>query len=224
MHGMYRILEELIDEAVDNSRRRSRYYEDVPPQSKATVEQEVKLMYARGEISSETYYRLMEMARSNQLSWDDLKRVNSDGHLAKRPQPAAAPDRERSPDIVTSLNKLYRHRSRLENAQAETEAVLDRLENDAAKLNEQAETAAEKAELALPNEAAARAYLETRQQAQERAGELEQRIKALRGDLRRIKTLRDELATREAELKALESGEQLAELEASIRQDLLDDR
>lgn len=223
MHGMYRILEGLINEAVEDSRTRSRYDEDGPPPSKATIDQEVKLMYARGEISSETYHRLLEMARSNQLSWDDLAQVYSDNHLITRPASDSHTERDRSPEIVTSLNKLYRHRSRLETAQAESEAVLDRLETDAAKLHEQAETAAEKAELALPNEEAARAYLETRQQAQERADELEQRIKALRGDLRRIKTLRDELATREAELKALESGEQLAELEASIRQDLLDD-
>jgi hypothetical protein len=40
-------------------------------------------------------------------------------------------------------------------------------------------------------------------------------------ELYRIGTLRDELATREAELKALESGQELAELEASIREDLL---
>jgi DNA repair exonuclease SbcCD ATPase subunit len=181
-------------------------------------------MYARGEISSETYHRLLEMARSDQLSWDDLKRVHSDRRLTIRPQSDSQPARERSPEIITSLNKLYRHRSRLETAQAETETVLERLETDAAKLHEQAETAAEKAELALPNETTARAYLETKQQALARVDELEKRITTLRGDLRRINTLRDELATREAELKALESGEQLAELEASIREDLLNDR
>jgi hypothetical protein len=45
----------------------------------------------------------------------------------------------------------------------------------------------------------------------------------LRQNLRRIERLEADLAIREAELKALESGEQLAELEANIRQDLLGD-
>lgn len=39
------------------------------------------------------------------------------------------------------------------------------------------------------------------------AGALQERIAALRQNLSRIKKLRDELAIREAELKALESGE-----------------
>ena len=63
-----------------------------------------------------------------------------------------------------------------------------------------------------------------RQEALARLSTLEERIAALRQDLHRIETLRDELATREAELKALESGEQLAELEATIREDLLNGR
>jgi hypothetical protein len=53
---------------------------------------------------------------------------------------------------------------------------------------------------------------------------LEERIAGLRDSLGRIEALRSELATREAELKALESGQQLAELEAGIREDLLDNK
>lgn len=45
----------------------------------------------------------------------------------------------------------------------------------------------------------------------------------MRRSLDRIRALRDELATREAELKALESNADLAELEAQIRQDLLNE-
>jgi hypothetical protein len=53
------------------------------------------------------------------------------------------------------------------------------------------------------------------------AGALQERIAALRQNLSRIKKLRDELAVRETELKALESGEQLADLEADIREQML---
>jgi multidrug resistance efflux pump len=100
--------------------------------------------------------------------------------------------------------------------------VLHSLEKDVAHLQEQAKTAGEKAQGALPDEAAARAYLETKQEALERVQTLQERIAGLRQSLERSQTLRDELATREAELKALESGEHLAELEADIRGDLLE--
>lgn len=227
MHGFHHLLEGLIEEVAyetsrpysgDNYNRESEF-----SRSANDVEQEVKLMYARGEITSGTYYRLQEMAQSGQLSWGDLARIRDEGALVAPPAAKASP-RKRDADIVRSLNRLYQHRSRLEAARTEAEQVLEKLEADAAQLRQQAEKAADKAQHALSDEATARAYLETRHEALERADTLDQRIVQLRQDLGRIDVLRDELATREAELKALESGEQLAELEASIREDLLKGR
>ena len=226
-HGTYRILERLVDEALDERRRQREYY-DRPQDPRADtwagagIEQEVKLMYARGDINSSTYHRLLEMAQSGQLTWDDLSRVRRESTLPARSEPQV-PQRERDADIVRSLNRLYGHRSRLEHARDETEQTLARLEADVERLREQAETADEKAQLALPDEEKAREYLEVKQEALDRIDTLEERVASLRQSLRRIDSLRDELATREAELKALESGQELAELEASIREDLLDD-
>jgi len=148
----------------------------------------------------------MEMAESGQLGWDDLARVRSEGALQARPEPKA-PRRERDPEIVSSLNRLYTHRTRLEDARAETEQVLQKLEEDVDRLQEQAAAAEEKAQLALPDEGKAREYLEVKQEIASRIDTLEERIASLRDNLRRIGALRDELATREAELKALESGQ-----------------
>ena len=227
MHGIHHLIEGLIEEAAyESSRQRSgssHNHQGFTSRSTTDVEQEVKLMYARGEITSGAYHRLLEMAQSDQLGWDDLARVRGEGAPSTQ-SVTKAPPRKRDPKVVSGLNRLYQHRSRLEAAQVEAEQVLEKLEADAARLRQQAETAADKAQLALSDEATARAYLETRQEALERADALNQRIISLRQDLRRIDTLRDELATREAELKALESGEQLAELEASIREDLLNGR
>ncbi len=217
----YRIFERVIDGAWDD-RYRQREYPTRPRDPRAEIEQEVKLMYARGDINSNTYHRLLEMAQSGQLSWDDLARVRSDG--AAQVQPALqTPQHERDPEIVRSLNRLYAHRRRLEEARAETEQTLEQLEADVDRLRRQAETADEKAQLALPDEEKAREYLEIKQEALDRIQTLEERIASLRQSLHRIDTLRDELATREAELKALEAGQELAELEASIREDLLGD-
>ncbi len=217
-YGSYRMIGRLIDEALDEHAdlldRRQR-----PRERQADIEQEVKVMYARGDINANTYYRLLEMAQNGQLSWDDLARVRR-GARVEEPVTKPAP-RQRNVEIVNSLNQLYTHRTRLDQARQETESVLQSLETDLARLQEQAKAAEEKAQGTLPDEATARAYLETKQEALERAQTLQDRVDGLRQNLQRIETLRDDLATREAELKALESGQQLAELEADIREDLL---
>lgn len=222
-HGAYRILERLLDEALnERGRQRDSYNDDLGHDPRAEIEQEVKLMYARGDISAQTYHRLLAMAQSGELAWNDLEPVRTKGG-AKTSSISKAPQRERDPDIVLSLNQLYSHRKRLEEARAETGQVLQRLEADVTRLREQAKVAGEKAQRALPEEEKARAILETKETTLDRVAALEKRIASLRESQQRIDTLLDELATREAELKALESGKQLAELEASIREDLLGD-
>jgi prefoldin subunit 5 len=227
-YGAYRILERLIDEALDEGRRRRENSYDRPPDRRAEIEQEIKLMYARGDIEADSYHRLRELARSGALSWSELKRVHQESSASKaasKPARATQPEsrRKRDAEIVNSLNRLYTHRSRLDQARTETEQVLQKLEKDVTRLREQARTAGEQAQQALPDEARARDYLETKQEIMERIQVLEERVRGLQESLHRIDDLRGELATRETELKALESGQELADLEASIRADLLND-
>jgi len=192
-----------------------------PPEPSIT--QEIKLMYARGDIDFASYHRLLEMARSGELTWDDLSELSARGAAATAASPATQP-KERDVDIVRSLNKLYAHRSAIEKSRKENEEILARLETDIQRLKNQAEIARQKADaIADQDEASARAYLAVRQDALERAEVLEDRITALRQDLARLADLETELASKEAELKALESQSKLAELEASIREDLLAD-
>ena len=222
-HGTYRILERLLDEALDERRRQlDPYSDDRLRDPRIEIGQEVKLMYARGEITARTYHRLLEMAQSGELTWNDLERIHTRGEAAISPI-SKAPQQERAPDIVRSLNRLYSHRRQLEEARVETGDVLQKLEADVARMRDQVKAAEEKAELALPDEEKARAFLKTKEKLLDRVAALEERIASLREGHHRIDTLLAELVTREAELKALESGEQLAELEASIREDLLED-
>lgn len=219
-HGAYRFLGSLMDEPLYEHS----YYIGRPEyrrDSREEIEQEVKLMYARGEIDSGTYHRLIVMAQSGQLSWSDLDQIGKNSHPAAVQEQRTPPKRDA--EIVNSLNQLYTHRKQLNDAHKEAENVLQTLEREADRLAEQAKTAETKAQQAINNESAARAYLDTRQKALERASTVQTRIDDLRQNLNRIENLQADLSTREAELKALESGEQLAELEASIRQKLLSD-
>lgn len=219
-HGAYRIVGRLIDETLNEQS----HLLDPSVHKKDTsldIEQEVKIMYASGEIDSGSYHRLIEMARKRQLNWDDLEQIKR--RTQTRNLVSQTPARKRDAEIVSDLNQLYSHRKRLEAARQETQSVLVTLEKDASRLKEQAKTAEEKAQKAIVNEDVSRSYLQTRQEALERVATLKNRINDLRENLHRIESLEAELATREAELKALESGVQLADLEAQIREDLLDD-
>lgn len=216
--GTYRYLGKLIDHSLNEASQRGSELQRNPGSG---LEQEVKTLYARGEIDSGTYHRLMEMAQNGQLSWDDLNRVERKSPpVAIQAQGAR---RKRDAEIVGLLNKLYSRRKQLEDSRQETENVLQTLEKEASRLDDKARVAEEKAQETIANEEVARAYLKTKQEAVERARAVQERIDDLRENLRRVERLEADLATREAELKALESGEQLAELEANIRQDLLGD-
>ena len=219
-HGTYRIFGTLIDDTL-NERSHSIERGQRRRDPQAEIEQEVKLMYARGEIDSGAYYRLQDMAQSGQLSWSDLNRVEKNTRAADIQEKRTS--RKRDAEIVSSLNQLYTHRKQLESARQNTENVLKTLQQEVERLGEQAKTSQDKAQQALDNETAARAYLDTRQKALERLDAVQERIDGLRQNLRRIENLEADLSTREAELKALESGEQLAELEASIRGEMLSD-
>lgn len=219
--GMYGMMDGLLEASLGKARHENDRYSR-PRDFGGDIQQELKKMYARGAVDSDAYHRLMEMAQSGQLTWDDLQRIASESEVKVTPQREAA-IRKRDIAIVNDLNRLYRHRTRLEDTGTQTEQVLERLEADVSRLSEQAEAAEEKARLALPDEEMARTFLETKRETLDRISALEDRIASLRQGLGRIDTLRDKLATREAELKALESGQQLAKLEATIREELLGD-
>lgn len=212
---IYRWMDDVLGE-----RHHGHHHADHRRDSLADIEQEVKVLYARGDIDAETFHRLKTLARSGELNWSDLARLRREvAAPPRREEPR--PPRPRDAATVSGLNRLYAHRSRLEEARVEAEQMLQTLEAQASRLREQAETAAESARLALPDEQRAREFLETREATLGHIDVLETRMASLREGLRRIETLRDQLAMREAELKALESDEQLAELELRIREDLL---
>ncbi|HEY80013.1 MAG TPA: hypothetical protein G4O05_02895 [Caldilineae bacterium] len=228
--GTHHIAGALIGAAINGSRHTNHGHShgsghdhgQTPVQSQPSITQEIKLMYARGEIDSAAYHRLLEMARRGELSWDDLRELSARGDVATEQTVPADSPAERDQDIVRSLNKLYAHHASLEQSRTETEEILAKLEADAERLRKQAETARKKAEaVAERDEESARAYLAVRQDALARVAALEARIVALRQDLARLADLETELAAKEAELKALESQSKLAALEASIREDLI---
>lgn len=155
--------------------------------SPAVMEQQVKLMYARGDIDADTFHRMIEMAHSGDLEGGIVSSIHAGHRLA--PQPAEMPpqgNQETSPELLARQRQL-------QEAHAETAQALQRLEGELARLRVQAENAEAEAQLAETDNERARAYLETKQGALFRAEPLEKRIAMLRESLKRIELQRDEL-------------------------------
>ena len=113
--GTYRYLGKLIDDTLNEASQRG---SELQSNSGSGIEQEVKTLYARGEIDSGTYHRLIEMAQNGQLGWEDLNRVER-----KSPPGAIQAQgarRKRDADIVGQLNKLYSRRKQLEDSRQDT--------------------------------------------------------------------------------------------------------
>jgi len=129
---------------------------------RADVEQEVKLMYARGDIEADVFHRLMEMVQAGQLGLGDLARMQSQG----------------SRGIQTDEPRAAGHSSPLA-MRPGTAPTLRRLEVEADRLRGEARIAEEKAE-AVQSKEDVLAWLEVKQGALYRLLELEERIAALR--------------------------------------------
>jgi hypothetical protein len=103
-HGSYRVIGHLIDEALDEhtdllDRRTG------PRDRRGDIEQEVKVMYARGDINANTYYRLLDMAQNGQLSWDDLARVRQGARVEELVTEPAPREMSKSSTASTSFTR-----------------------------------------------------------------------------------------------------------------------
>ncbi len=163
--------------------------------SRPVMEQQVKLMYARGEIGAEAFHRLLDMARAGDLKPDDLMAFQS--RRVDVPLPAQRDQRLRRESLSTHLDQLQQQRIRLEAACAETEGSIRRLRLDAARLYQQAESAESDSKGASPESEAAQVLSRTREEALARARSVEDRIGHITERLSTLRTQLDELAAQE---------------------------
>lgn len=184
------------------------------------LDDELKMMFGRGEISQEKYAQIKSKLYQGQIGRGDLQLLHRDA-LQKPSGASYSAQFPLDPEIQKSLNRLYLDRARLEDGRMEAEKLLDSLDAGLKQVRDRAEHAREKARSTLPDEHAARVYLEAHQIYLERAHILEERLYSLRDSLRRIEVLRNQLEAYEAELMILGSEQQLVGLETSIRESLL---
>jgi hypothetical protein len=215
---MFRFLREMINTILGGREDLldTGYHRNDP---KNALENLLRIMYGRGEISREVYRQLRLRLHWNQIGKGDLILLH-EGYLRKLAAQGRILEVENR-EARRLLDRLYLDRVLMEEA---VENVANRQKALAAELDwlhQQAESARNSAQSALPDESLARIYLEVWQDLQALASELMERQQALEQQHHRIEAQSAELKAAITKLKLIQSQERLAELNLRIRQDLL---
>jgi hypothetical protein len=185
------------------------------------LDEEIKIMLGRDEISQEQYDQLNRKLRYGSLGRGDLELLRRQARKRALSQSEQG-QRIQEPAVLAEMDRLFVRISSLEDARRETKQALMRLESDLRRVAEYASSAEEMARTTLPDENEARALLEIRQNMLERLQALEGRKRSLEAGLRRVELLQGELYAREAELRAVEAQAGLARTEYGGVEGLLD--
>lgn len=211
-HGL-RLLMRLAEEALEeNQRRRS-----APPPGRAEGEsplQELRRLYAGGELDRDTFLEMRSLARRGQLTRADLEEARLQ---AKEMRALESPEAREASRSVASIRQ---HLRALEKAKSDSETTAKRLEGQIEYLRSQAaRQEAEARRIVLEDESRARSVLELRESMLEQVDRLTRSVSELRQDIQRIDELQKQLSVQEQELEAGRARARLEALERGIRRE-----
>lgn len=212
-HGVGMLLR-LAEDAVAENRRRRGVAVPPPRPEGERLSEELRLLYARGDLDRLTFLEMREQAERGELTWADL------GEARRQAEDMRAMESPEAREAGVSLARLRRQEKALERARADSEATAKRLEEQVADLEAQASRDEEEARQAvLADEARARSILERRESVLEQAERLRESIRGLRQDTQRMDDLQRQLKIQGQELEAGLARARLGTLEREIRGD-----
>lgn len=210
------MISELMNDLFDEGRRQ--FIENLRLRDPIVhLENQVKLMYARQEISLQQYHQLIQKVQKRQIGRGDLEILHRQAVQKNTASGLTAPH-HLSPAVEQRLDQLALDRVRLEDIQYEAQEELDSLKTIVNELHEQASKARQIAQDSLTDEQAVRAHLELEQDLLDRAQKLDERIHSLSQGIGQIETLNKRLEAYEAELKSLDIIERLTGITMNIRE------
>jgi hypothetical protein len=197
------------------------YFEDTLSlqEPKTRMRNQLRSLYGRGDITKERFLEQRSRLEWGQIGLGDIANLQQEALYRMRSRGEAAG--AHIPEIERGLGHLYVDRGLLEELRAEITQRHKSLALEAGWIHEQVESARQSAQSALPDDAAARAYLEIWHRLRELSGSLDKRLRVLEGDLRYLNMLEAELRASISELKLLDSQAGLSELGLRLHQDLL---
>ena len=199
------------DALAENRQRRGVASPTLRPEGERMVE-ELRLLYARGELDRETFVEMRGLAERGDLTRADLLEAR---HQAAEARALESPEAR---EAGMSLARLLRQEKALERARKDSEATAGRLEGQIADLEAVAgHDEADAREIVLVDETRARSFLEHRESVLEPTQRLRDSIQGLRQDIQRMDDLHRQLKIQEQELEAGRARAQLGALERQIR-------
>jgi len=213
------MISELMNDVMDEGRRQFNNNLSLRDPI-AHLENQVKLMYARQEISRQQYHQLIQKVQKRQIGRGDLEILHRQAMQESNEAGLGAPQ-HLSPAVEQRLEQLALDRVRLEDIQYEAQGELDSLKTKVNELHEQARKARQTAQDNLPDEQAARDPVAREQELLNRVQQLEGRIHALSQGVERIESIKKRLKSYEADLKSLDIVERLTGATMNFREDTL---
>ena len=209
-HGVGMLLRLAEDAVAENRRRRG---VAMPPRPEGEgPREELRLLYARGDLDRQTFLEMREQAERGELTWSDL------GEARRQAEDMRAMESPEAREAGVALARLRRQEKALEGARVDSEATAKRLEEQVADLEAQASRDEEDARrVVLTDEARARSILEHRESMLEQVERLRESIRGLRQDMQRMDDLQGQLRIQGQELEAGLARARLGTLEREIR-------
>lgn len=200
----------------------SNFYEEYlhPRDPKIELENQLRIMYARGEIDRDSFFHLRFRLQKNAIGRGEIILLHR-AAMQRQESKTGLAVVDRNQQNRRRLDRLYLDQVLVEEARYEMEQRQKALRQEINWVKEQAESARQSAQTSLLDEDLARAYLEIWQDLLELSGNLEARLRSASQSMRRMETLEAEIRGTTIQLKLLESQEKITELHLRVRRDLL---
>lgn len=167
------------------------------------VEEQIKMLYAKGQCDRETYVRLLSEARGNRVA------------LPERDLPS--PHVEGTTSSATSDPKMVSVRQAI----AETQQTIASIESTVSDLTSQAQQQQQFAEQVLPeSETKARESLARKYRLEQQAADLRERIVSLQEDLRNLEAIKTDLEIQKLHKTAAETSARANALRVKVKEDV----
>lgn len=188
------------------------------------VRDEVKKLYARGEITREQYHEALERLQRGSFSLDDLwelRRQASVPHDSGETETSRMPGMQEGLAAKSSsgagLRSLKQKWEEVGKAEREIGGTIEAVTGSMERLKKEMQHLEELARITLQSdEAQARAYLEQRQAVVEQVSELEARLEGLKADSVRLNVLKVRLEAKITEQEAQIQGDVVSRLEKKL--------
>lgn len=179
------------------------------------MQRQLRVMFGRGEIDQMTFLRLRDSLDKGYYIEGELHTLHRQGALRLQMEGRYI-DHHFDAQVARALENLYINRAMLAEARHAMTQALATIQAQRAWMDRQAEGIRQNAQQALPDEAAARGFLEIRYDLLEQQRLLESRAALVQHNLRQMDTLEGELGVYESDLLLADSRESYASVNLAI--------